>query len=181
MKKIILNVGCGKDTYGTDFVDLYPQRKEVKKCNVDEEKLPYKKNTFDKVYSKCMFEHLKNPGFVLKEMARGCKKNGKVEIITDNASYWYYALDNKTPTGKYESTLEFGEEDKHYSLFTDWHLTNHFKDAGLTTIKIKYIDNTGSPTSFKGKMVQTINKILRKISPIKRLAYGRIRIVGEKE
>jgi len=31
MPKRILNIGCGNDTYGTDFLDLYPKRKEVKK------------------------------------------------------------------------------------------------------------------------------------------------------
>lgn len=58
-KKRILNIGCGNDTYGTDFVDLYPQRKEVKKCMIDSEKLPYSKNTFDEVRMYFVFEHLK--------------------------------------------------------------------------------------------------------------------------
>lgn len=166
--------------YGTDFVDLYPQRKEVKKCNVDEEKIPYKKEVFDKVYSKCMFEHLKNPGLVLKEMNRVLKSGGEIEIITDNASYWYYALDNKTHTGRYESTEEYGSEDKHFSLFTDWHLNNHFKDAGFKVSKIEYLENVGKEVNFKGKVVSMINKFFKIFKPLRRMAYGRIRIVGEK-
>ena len=31
----ILNIGCGNDTYGTDFIDLYLQREEVIKCNFE--------------------------------------------------------------------------------------------------------------------------------------------------
>ncbi len=45
----ILNLGCGKDTYGTDFVDIYLSRKEVIRCNIDKESLPYGDGTFDEV------------------------------------------------------------------------------------------------------------------------------------
>jgi ubiquinone/menaquinone biosynthesis C-methylase UbiE len=48
----ILNVGCGNDTYGTHFVDLYPTRKEVIKCDVNKERLPFPSNFFDVVYSR---------------------------------------------------------------------------------------------------------------------------------
>lgn len=70
----ILNVGCGEDTYGTDFIDLYPKRKEVKKVNLQKEKFPFKNKTFDVVYSSFIFEHLLNPQNSLKEMVRVCKK-----------------------------------------------------------------------------------------------------------
>jgi len=66
MRRRILNVGCGEDTYGTHFVDLYPTRKEVIKCNVDKEKLPFPNNYFDEIYSKNLLEHLRNPGFFLE-------------------------------------------------------------------------------------------------------------------
>ena len=69
MKKI-LNVGCGNHTYGTHFIDLYPQRKEVIKCNVEEEKFPFPDEFFDEVHSENIFEHLKNPNIVLNKMAR---------------------------------------------------------------------------------------------------------------
>ena len=130
------------------------------------------------MYSKCVLEHLKNPGFALKEMVRVLKKGGIIEIITDNASYWYYALDNSTHTGKYELS-SYGKRDRHYSLFTDWHLINHFRDIGLKVLKIEYQENTGSPRSLKGKIVVIINKFL-KHTPLKRMAYGRIRIIGKK-
>lgn len=175
----ILNVGCGNDRYGTDFVDLYPTRAEVKKVDVDREKLPYEDNTFDKVYSRCLLEHLTNVGFALGEMVRVLKKGGVLEIITDNANYWYYALENSTHTGRYEKTA-LGKEDKHYCLFTDWHLKNHLQRHGLHIIKVEYLENTGKVRTLKGKFVVLINKIL-KHTPFWRMAYGRIRIVGEKK
>ena len=39
VKRRVLNVGCGKDTYGTDFVDKYPSRKDVIKYDIDQEGL----------------------------------------------------------------------------------------------------------------------------------------------
>ncbi|HKZ42047.1 MAG TPA: class I SAM-dependent methyltransferase, partial [Candidatus Hodarchaeales archaeon] len=69
----ILNVGCGNDTYGTDFVDLYPVRDDVIRCDVEKEKLPFRDNTFDEVFSGNIFEHLKNPNLVLREMSRVLK------------------------------------------------------------------------------------------------------------
>jgi hypothetical protein len=53
----ILNVGAGKDTYGTDFVDVKPSRTEVLRCDLDEESLPYESDIFDKVYCKNVLEH----------------------------------------------------------------------------------------------------------------------------
>jgi len=50
MGKRILNIGCGNDTYGTDFVDLYPSREEVKRVDLEKEKLPFKKNSFEEIY-----------------------------------------------------------------------------------------------------------------------------------
>ena len=44
--------------------------KMLSKCDVDTEKLPFPDNYFDEVYSKNLLEHLRNPGFALKEMIR---------------------------------------------------------------------------------------------------------------
>ncbi|MCU0641421.1 MAG: methyltransferase domain-containing protein [Candidatus Margulisbacteria bacterium] len=134
----ILNVGCGNQTYGTDFVDLYPQRPGVAKCDVDREKLPYADASFDEVYSDNMMEHLKNPNLVLSEMVRVLKKGGRLVIITDNASFWAYHLGAKTHYGGYEERL--GQtEDRHYALYTAWHLTNHFRALGLQAIEREYL------------------------------------------
>ena len=81
MMKRILNLGCGSEAYGTDFVDVYPSRKEVLKCNVGKEKLPYRKDTFDEVYSKNLFEHIPTPLNILKETKRVLKKGGKINFF----------------------------------------------------------------------------------------------------
>ena len=33
--KRILNVACGGQDYGTDFVDMYPQRPDVVQCDLE--------------------------------------------------------------------------------------------------------------------------------------------------
>lgn len=149
MEKIkrVLNIGCGNSLYGTDFVDLYPMRKEVKKCDVDSQKLPYEDNSFDEVYSSFIFEHLTNPNFALKEMFRILKKGGKVVIHTNNAGYiWFHNKKSKIKThyGGYEKLEKHsGNDDKHYGLYTFHHLENHLRKVGFKNVKAKlYVKST---------------------------------------
>lgn len=176
MKPRVLNIGCGKDTYGTDFIDVYPSRKEVVKCDIDKEKLPYKNNTFDVVYSAFNFEHLRKPGFVMEEIARVLKKGGKLILRTDNAGWWGYhnaKSSFKVHYGGYYFK-EHGEEDKHYSLFTFHHLENHLKEVGLKVISYRIYQ--------KDKLwfaMTLINNFLNK-TRFKWMAYPHIEIVGKK-
>ncbi len=48
------------------------------------EDLPFKSNSFDLATSNMVFEHLKNPGIVLKEVHRILKPHGKLLIHTPN-------------------------------------------------------------------------------------------------
>ena len=174
--KRILNIGCGKDNYGTDFVDVYPSRKEVIKCDLDKKKLPYKDNDFDEVYSAFNFEHLKNPNLVLKEMVRVLKKGGILVVKTDNAGWWgYHNAKSKAKVhyGGYHFE-NHGSEDKHYALYTFHHLENHFKELELEVIYSKIYQ--------KDKhwfMMTLINNILNK-TRFKWMAYPHIEIIGRK-
>jgi predicted SAM-dependent methyltransferase len=89
------------------------------------------------VYSQSFLEHLTNVGFHLKECYRVLKKDGLLDITTDNAScsryYWPFI---GTHVGRYES-LHPG--DRHFSIFTKNHLKNHFEVAGFRNIEISYI------------------------------------------
>ncbi|MEM5812000.1 MAG: methyltransferase domain-containing protein [Candidatus Aenigmatarchaeota archaeon] len=173
----ILNVGCGNDTYGTHFVDLYPYRKEVKKCDVNKQELPFPSNFFDIVYSKNLFEHLTNPEFALKEMKRVLKNNGKIILITDYAHAWNYAV-GRVHLGGYEKTSQ--KEDRHYLLVNDWHLENWFRKVGLKTLNIEFIeDDYVGNNFFKKNIKRIVNKILHK-TPFWRMGYTRIKIIGTK-
>jgi len=139
MRKRILNLGCGSDTYGTDFVDTYPLNPRIKKCTVGEERFPYSTGTFDEVYSRCLLEHLKNPYNALKEMVRVLKPGGKLMIITDNAGWWAFHTPFSTVHyGGYEKNRA-KKYDKHYSLFTAWHIRNHLVSLNLNNIEVRYV------------------------------------------
>lgn len=182
-EKKILNVGCGNSTYGTDFIDLYPSRKEVKKCNINEQKFPYKDNTFDKVYSSFVFEHLTNPEKVLKEMTRVLKKGGELEIHTNHAGWWAYHNSKskiKTHYGGYEKTGRSGggtgkdTDDKHYALYTFHHLVNHLENVGLKDVKTGLYKKGG--WSWK---INLINWILER-TRFKWMAYPQVFVKGIK-
>jgi len=178
----ILNIGCGNDTYGTDFLDMHPQRKGVKKYDVDNEVLPYNDNIFDEVRFFFVFEHLKDRTNILKEINRVLKVGGKLDLKTDNASYWYYALENTTHSGRYEKVKMYGGNDRHFSLFTPHHLINFFEDANfnITELNEDYENAKGENLGIKGKIVLVINYIVSHIKPIKRIGYSQIQIIGEK-
>jgi ubiquinone/menaquinone biosynthesis C-methylase UbiE len=171
--KRILNVACGGHDYGTDFVDMYPQRPNVIQCDL-ENGLPYPDHTFDEVYSRCFFEHLKNPFNMLLEMKRVAKIGGRVRVITDNGSYWVFALDNRAHTGGYEKSEH--PDDQHYSFFTKTHLVHHFTKAGLEVEEVKFVEYFS--TSWKKRLAcHTVQTIL-KLTPFHNMAYGRIEIIG---
>ncbi len=185
MKKI-LNVGCGIDEYGTHFVDLFPQRKNVMKCDFDIQKLPFPNNYFDEVYSKNLFEHLTNLGFAIREMHRVLKKGGKLVLITDNANFFGFAV-GRTHLGGYEEkklwSKESTKEDRHYELFTDWHLRNHAKKVGFRNVLTEYMleegENKNNLIGWKGQMVKFFSLLLRN-TPLKRTAYSLVKLEATK-
>jgi len=141
MNKRVLNVGCGEDKYGTDFLDIYPNRREVIKCDVGKEKFPYKDETFDEVYSKNLFEHIANLPHLLDEMKRVLKRKGKIKILTDNAGFFLFHIPiRKNNFLQHNSnSVRGGKEDRHYFLFTPLHLRNHLERlGGFNNISVKY-------------------------------------------
>lgn len=174
----ILNVGCGDEAYGTHFIDLYPKRKEVKKCDVDKQKFPFPSNFFDIVYSGGVFEHLTNPLFFLKESKRVLKPKGKIILKTDYAHSWRFAI-GKVHLGSYEKRRRGYPEDRHYLLVNEWHLKNWFKKVGLKVIKIEFIDDGYVSNPIRDAFKKIISKILR-LTPAWRMGYYRIKIIGMK-
>jgi len=184
MKPRILNVGCGKENYGTDFLDIYPSRKEVIRVDLQKERFPFKNNAFDEVYSRSVFEHLKNPGKFIEECKRVLRRKGKLTIITDNAAYYKFHIDFfKKDVGvhyeRYDENgklirIRSGPNDKHYLLSTTLHLRNFLLDSGFKIIEIKYLDDSYSENGAKKPWDLFFSLFSN------RLAYRFIKIVGEK-
>jgi SAM-dependent methyltransferase len=184
--KRILNCGCGTETYGTDFVDLYPSRREVIKTNIDEEKLPFNNNTFDEVYSNNLLEHLQNVGKVIGEMVRVLKKDGKLVIVTDNASYYLFHL-WKPYSAHYFNYNQHGPADKHYALFTSTHLENFMKLLNMKIIEMDFITyynpNKENPIlkyPQRNSRLAIPNRIVGKLPVVSHMAFPRILLVAKK-
>lgn len=178
MKNRTLNVGCGNDTYGTDFVDLYPQRSEVIKCNVDEQKLPYPSSVFDEVYSGNLFEHLKNPFFVLKEMKRVLKKGGKLVLITDNAGYPFHHI-GKNASHQDSNYRGKGESDRHFALYTKMHLKNYMTVLNMKNVKIYY--KILRFPSFKSWLLVSFCSFIKRIKKFENVAFPLIVLEAKKK
>jgi SAM-dependent methyltransferase len=183
--KRILNVGCGRDTYGTDFIDIYPVRSDVIKCNVDEEEFPYKENTFDEVYAKFIFEHLKNPNNFLRRVYRVLKKGGKLILITDNAGCWVFHFPLKFLYSKqhYENSIREGLLDRHYALYTPLHLKNHLEAVGFKRIKTMYVWFEDRTISLKNKILFKILVLVARVISLftpKKISYPHIKCTAFK-
>jgi ubiquinone/menaquinone biosynthesis C-methylase UbiE len=169
MKKI-LNVGCGNDTYGTHFVDIYPARKEVIRCDVDEEVLPFPDNSFDEVYAKFVLEHVKNINNFLKKTKKVLKKGGKIIIITDNAGCWafHFPLKFDYSLQHYDNSIreKKGHLDRHYSILTPLHLKNHLSASGFSNIRIKYMWFENKTTTLKNHLFFITCDVVAKIIAI---------------
>lgn len=178
-------MGCGEDTYGTHFVDLYPSRKNVVKCDVDKEELPFPNNFFDEVYARFVFEHVKNPNLFLKKCYRVLKKGGRLILITDNAGFWlfHFPLEFYFSRQHYSNFFQRGKKDKHYALYTPLHIRNHLEETGFKDIKIEYLWFQLKPKSLKGKFLYRLFSYLYSLFSLflpKSISYPHIIAIAKK-
>jgi 2-polyprenyl-3-methyl-5-hydroxy-6-metoxy-1,4-benzoquinol methylase len=93
----ILDVGCypyhlgyaleqlGHDVYGIASAHEPIRSANVKVCNIETDKLPFKDNFFDMIICTEVLEHLpQSPAYALREMHRVTKKNGHLLVTTPN-------------------------------------------------------------------------------------------------
>ncbi len=134
----ILNVGSGEQTYGDVRIDKYGQTANVR-AEV-EQPLPFRDEAFDEVYSRYVFEHLRNPSAVLSEMARVTKVGGRVIVVTDNASCLSLYLPIRKLGWGIHATRGWsrGDEDLHYAVYTPMHVENHLRWCGLKDVRVHY-------------------------------------------
>lgn len=96
--KKVLEIGSGRGEFSNNFFNLgvnlyatdindkskkYLHEKIIfKKCNLENDKLPFKDNFFDVVYSKSVIEHINNPLNFFLESKRVLKKGGLLITYT---------------------------------------------------------------------------------------------------
>ncbi len=165
---LVLNLGAGEDGYGDVRVDIARSSTCTLVCDV-EKGFPFRDAVFTEVYTRCLFEHLRNPGHFLDEAFRVLRPGGTLELVTDHAGYWRWHLQIDHARGYTHRT----SEDRHYSLFSPGHLVNHCEAAGFR-VKAVGFDSFG-PSVRLGK-----DRILGKIPPLRVIAAPRLRIVAVK-
>ena len=166
---MILNLGCGEQTFGDIKIDIY--KTETTNLLCDAHFLPFKNNVFRLVYSKYVMEHLKNPMQSLREQKRVLKSNGRIILITDNASYWRFHLKTKSAHIGYRNLK--CKVDKHYALFVPIHLENFFANLNMKIEEIKFC-------SYDRKQYRRptglLNLFLRSIPFLRHIGYGGIMV-----
>jgi len=162
-ERLILNLGCGDQDYGTHRVDINKTKTTTHVFDV-EKGLQFPDEMFDDVYSRNLLEHLRNVGFHLDECYRVLKKGGKIVLITDNAEcvryYWF-----GTHTGRYEELHE--SNDRHYEIFTKSHLFNHFIASRFHIESIEYIKTDTSGRYFDMLTLNLLGRPRLKVVAIK--------------
>jgi len=174
MTKRVLNIGCGDSTEGTDFADLYPQRKEVHAYNADMDELPFSDNTFDEVTNEYLFEHLKDRRLFLSEVYRVLKPGGSFYMQTDNAGFLLYH-NKKSKVMTHMGGYKFhGEDDKHYSLFTTAHIQLFLEDHRFEDISVTRFNRDGF-----SKPIEILLWLIRK-TRFEWITYAQLMAVGTK-
>ena len=90
-----LDLGCGirkrPDAIGVDILDFskeYPEG-EFRRCDIDNDDLPFDDDSMDGVYAHDILEHCHNLVHVMEEMWRVCKAGSKIEIrVPHQNSEW---------------------------------------------------------------------------------------------
>jgi len=99
-KTVALDMGCGDGRYSVvgdngfdgkmlagldnDF-DLLKENHSIEnRVLTDTHKLPFRKDSFDLIFTREVIEHVKNPGEIFFEAARVLKQNGTLIIQTPN-------------------------------------------------------------------------------------------------
>ena len=81
MKNIRIDLGCGKSKHEgcNTFLDIADHGHNIT-CNFEFDKLPFKDNSVEYIWSSHVLEHIKEPMNILNECWRILKPDGKFEI-----------------------------------------------------------------------------------------------------
>jgi predicted SAM-dependent methyltransferase len=172
----MLNLGSGTSKKGDVRLDIYPL--ENVNCVYDIEKgIPFGNEVFDDIFCQCVFEHMRNPSFILSECYRVLKKGGKMTIITDNAGYLLYHVWKRNRHGGYcDGTGGTEKKDRHYALYTREHMINHFEIIGFKVKKVEHIMLGGGKHPLRRKFIQKFIKFFFS----ERVGYPRLHCEVEK-
>jgi|TARA_B100002003_G_C14113357_1_gene535481 methionine biosynthesis protein MetW len=150
----LLDVGCGVgtiaveiqkrgfDVHGIDFSSVAIEKSRKKginavMCNLDEGGIPFDDNSFDIVWAGDIVEHVFDPIFLLKEILRVVKNQGKILITTPNDVHLfrrlYLFITGESPQSASYRSWGFC---KHHTLFSLELLEYMLKEAEISQYQI---------------------------------------------
>jgi 2-polyprenyl-3-methyl-5-hydroxy-6-metoxy-1,4-benzoquinol methylase len=167
--------------YNVHGVDIAPERfqslisvnnLDIKKVNVETEKLPFPDNTFDAVVLNEVFEHLRiNPIHTLSEILRVLKPQGILFLSTVNLTsltgWKNLILQNKLPDDLY---TEYSKIKKlghmgHVRVYTPDEVTVFLSKIGLDAEIVVYRGHDGSALTLRKLFVNAIYFLFPRLRP----------------
>jgi len=132
----LLDIGCGngrhlthfenlgmKNVYGIDSRIEDNTKKNIKKCDVETDKFPFKSNSFRCVFSKSLIEHLHRPDNFIEETLRVMKLDGVLVLMTPD----------------WRSQMSFFWDDySHYHAYTKKSLKDLLDIFGYRDVECEY-------------------------------------------
>lgn len=152
----LLDLGSGNGTTGKKLFDLgfdveafdmdrerFKYHKEIQFSNGNlNDPLPYENNTFDFIIFMEVIEHIYNPGFVISEISRILKKDGKLILSTPNilniGSRFRFLIEGsfdffREPTLDYSKTFPLAIQNMHVIPWRYQELEYLLHNYGLET------------------------------------------------
>lgn len=188
-KMKFLDIGCGDgkfavnfkkycEVYGVDISQIAVEKAlkiGVSACKVDVscEELPFPSKYFDIVYIGDVIEHLVNPDFSVREMARVMKSDGFAILSTPNLASWLnrlLLLLGMQPLFSEVSTIkQFGRFKEKSSDYPVGHLrlfTLRALKQFLHYHKFKIVKIIGAPCGSLSKGLDYVDEVFSKIPPL---------------
>jgi len=176
----VLDIACGTGIVSCEFAkhasyvrglditeDMLKQaQKQKSENNLDNisfdigsvEKLPYKNNSFDIVFTRYSFHHFLDTKVVFDEMLRVCKTDGKiivVDVALENEHESLYNHMEKLRDPSHTKALTFGQFD---TLFENENLVNHKRSSYAVTLELENQLNASFPNEGDDDKIREIFK-----------------------
>lgn len=150
----ILDAGCGRGDFSDAFkkIGLDACGIDIKDCNFELDRFPFKDSTFDIVFSKSVIEHLKNPENFSKEIFRILKPGGRIIIMT--------------PDWK-SQCLIFYDDYTHVRPYTKTGLEDFLKASCFKNVKAEIFYQM--PVLWKFFHLRLFFKMLQILGPVRRV------------
>jgi len=130
----------GVDYSGSRIHDAYKLFKNTKNCTAifgDALNLPFQSNCFDFVFTRFLFQYLRNPKSVLSEMIRVCRPHGKIFVQDlDGQLQWCFPEDSYLKE-QIDKVVEYLKVKTGFDPFAGRKLFYHFCSFGLENIQVR--------------------------------------------